>query len=89
MIAAGGALEPFWQIYQQHNTQEIRDLLESFRVGNMNLEEVEDANKNNKEIWDAWAFEPKRHPILKAASQKPFNAEPPPYVLPESFVTPV
>lgn len=33
MLAAGGAIEPFWHTYQQHNTTEILALLETFRIG--------------------------------------------------------
>lgn len=33
MLAAGGAIDPFWHTYQQHNTTEILTLLETFRIG--------------------------------------------------------
>lgn len=34
MLAAGGAIDPFWHTYQQHNTKEILELLETYRIGN-------------------------------------------------------
>lgn len=34
MLAAGGAIDPFWHTYQQHNTTEILTMLEAFRIGN-------------------------------------------------------
>lgn len=34
MLAAGGAIDPFWLTYQQHNTTEILTLLETYRIGN-------------------------------------------------------
>lgn len=34
MLAAGGAIDPFWHTYQQHNTTEILNLLETYRIGN-------------------------------------------------------
>jgi len=37
---------------------------------------------------DPYANEPKRHPILKVHSQKPFNAEPPVSLLVDNFITP-
>lgn len=84
MLAAGSAIDPFWHIFQQHNTPEILELLETFRIGNLNKDEQVDT----KDLHDPWSGEPKRHPILKAASAKPFNAEPPISILTDSFITP-
>ena len=84
MLGAGGAIDPFWHIYQQHNTPEILQLLETFRIGNLNP----DDDVGTKDLHDPWSNEPKRHVLLRPASKKPFNAEPPPEILMESFLTP-
>uniref|UniRef100_A0A8D8G340 sulfite oxidase n=1 Tax=Culex pipiens TaxID=7175 RepID=A0A8D8G340_CULPI len=84
MLAAGSAIDPFWHIYQQHNTKEVLTLLESFRIGNLKEEDV----ISTKDQDNPWAGEPKRHPILRAATERPFNAEPPPSMLVDSFLTP-
>ncbi|GAB0095632.1 Sulfite oxidase [Sergentomyia squamirostris] len=84
MLAAGAAIDPFWHIFQQHNTPEVLTLLESFRIGNLNAED----KVSTADMGDPWALEPRRHPILKPAAQKPFNAEPPPSILVDSFITP-
>uniref|UniRef100_A0A182NC90 sulfite oxidase n=1 Tax=Anopheles dirus TaxID=7168 RepID=A0A182NC90_9DIPT len=84
MLAAGGAIDPFWHIFQQHNTKEVLSLLETYRIGNLRADDV----VGTKDLHDPWSGEPKRHPILKAATQKPFNAEPPASVLVDSFLTP-
>ncbi|XP_053681215.1 sulfite oxidase, mitochondrial [Anopheles nili] len=84
MLAAGGAIDPFWHIFQQHNTEEVLSLLESFRIGNLRPDDV----VGTKDLHDPWSTEPKRHPILKPATLKPFNAEPPASILVDSFVTP-
>ncbi|XP_055598643.1 sulfite oxidase, mitochondrial isoform X2 [Uranotaenia lowii] len=84
MLAAGSAIDPFWHIYQQHNTAEVLTLLESFRIGNLKEDDV----TSTKDQGNPWAAEPKRHPILKAATERPFNAEPPASVLVDSFLTP-
>lgn len=84
MIGAGSAIDPFWHIYQQHNTPEILTLLDSFRIGNLLPED----NLGTADLSDPWANEPKRHPLLKPASLKPFNAEPPASILVEDFITP-
>ncbi len=35
MLAAGGSVEPFWGLYQQHLKQEVRDILEPYRIGSL------------------------------------------------------
>ncbi|XP_035901193.1 sulfite oxidase isoform X1 [Anopheles stephensi] len=84
MLAAGGAIDPFWHIFQQHNTHEVLSLLETYRIGNLRPDDV----VGTKDLHDPWSGEPKRHPILKPATLKPFNAEPPASVLVDSFLTP-
>lgn len=84
MLAAGNAIDPFWHVYQQHNTAEVLSLLETFRIGNiLASERVGTADLDNP-----WANEPVRHPVLKPASERPFNAEPPADLLIDSFLTP-
>lgn len=84
MLGAGSAIDPFWHIYQQHNNKEILTLLESFRIGN--LDKADEVSTDD--MGSPWANEPSRHPLLKAASEKPFNAEPPISLLAENFLTP-
>lgn len=84
MLAAGGAIDPFWHTYQQHNTTEILTLLETFRIGNLNP----DDDVGTKDLFDPWSNEPKRHPALQPTSQRPYNAEPPKALLIKQFVTP-
>lgn len=35
LMAAGGALDPFWNMYKQHQTQEVKSLLEEYRIGTL------------------------------------------------------
>lgn len=35
MLAAGGAIDPFWAMYAQHNTDEVRHMLEGYRIGRL------------------------------------------------------
>lgn len=84
MLAAGNAVDPFWHVYQQHNTPQVLALLESYRVGNLDPSD----RVGTADLDDPWANEPKRHPVLKPASARPFNAEPPAELLIDSFMTP-
>lgn len=35
LAAAGGSVEPFWGLYQQHQKPEIRNILSKYRVGTL------------------------------------------------------
>ncbi|XP_004647144.1 sulfite oxidase, mitochondrial [Octodon degus] len=85
MLAAGGPLEPFWSLYAFHNQPHVRELLAEYKIGELN---PEDDVSPTLEISDPYANDPKRHPALKVNSQRPFNAEPPPELLTENYITP-
>ncbi|XP_017028885.1 sulfite oxidase, mitochondrial [Drosophila kikkawai] len=89
LMAAGSAIDPFWAIYQQHNTLEVLELLEGFRIGNLEGVDLKPgASAAEDELGSPWAHEPQRHALLKPASKRPFNAEPPIGLLAEQFLTP-
>lgn len=35
MLAAGGPIDPFWALYAQHDTQNVRDILAEYRIGKL------------------------------------------------------
>uniref|UniRef100_A0A1L8EIL4 sulfite oxidase n=1 Tax=Haematobia irritans TaxID=7368 RepID=A0A1L8EIL4_HAEIR len=84
MLGAGSAIDPFWAIYQQHNTEEILTMLEKYRIGNISPEDEVAVD----DMGSPWAHEPKRHPLLRPTSERPFNAEPPITILADNFYTP-
>lgn len=84
MLAAGGPIDAFWAMYQQHNTDQVKAMLETYRIGKL---KAGSALKINTA--DPYANEPKdRLPALVARSQNPMNAETPLSLLAESFITP-
>lgn len=85
MLAAGGSVEPFWSLYAVHKKPEILSLMEKYRIGNLTQGEEHLAMMN---VDDPYANDPKRHPVLKVHSQKPFNAETPLALLVENYHTP-
>lgn len=87
LLAAGGSVEPFWLIYGVHNTPEVLELLEKYRIGSLNVTDQEERTAAAV-LEDPYAADPSRHPVLRPASIKPFNAEPPPELLVDSFHTP-
>lgn len=76
-------MEPFWGLYQQHMKQEVWNILEQFRIGNLKGGTVAAAP-----VDDPYKNEPARHPLLIVRGDKPFNGETPAELLVASPVTP-
>ncbi|XP_073957127.1 sulfite oxidase isoform X2 [Choristoneura fumiferana] len=81
--AAGLSIEPFWNVYGMHKTKEIYALLESYRIGNLQDEDVVDHTDD-----EMWVKEPLRDRRLLVKTAKPFNAEIPMKLQVEHFDTP-
>ncbi|XP_013133275.1 PREDICTED: probable sulfite oxidase, mitochondrial isoform X2 [Papilio polytes] len=81
--AAGLSIEPFWNVYGMHKTQEVFELLESYRIGNLHDDDIVDHSDD-----ELWAMEPYRDPRLIVKTAKPFNAEIPPEYQIAHFDTP-
>jgi len=86
LLAAGGSLEPFWALYGMHNSPAVKELLEEYRIGS--LSEKDKSKSIVTKIDDPYSNDPRRHPALKSASVKPYNAEPPAALLVDSYKTP-
>lgn len=83
MLAAGAAIDPFWQVFAQHNTTEVRDMLEEYRIGSVAFVDSISLDKEGP-----YSNDPVRSPILKVNTHEPFNAETPPVLLTHDYVTP-
>ncbi|KAL4720472.1 hypothetical protein ACJJTC_002477 [Scirpophaga incertulas] len=83
MNAAGLSIEPFWNVYGMHKTEEVFELLENFRIGNLHDDDVVDHSDE-----ELWVKEPLRDKRLIVKTAKPFNAETPPEHLIAHFDTP-
>lgn len=86
MMAAGGAIEPFWSLYAVHNQEHVLEILSAYKVGELNAEDLK--KQYTFKSSDPYSSDPERHPVLRANSLKPFNAEPPPEILSDSYITP-
>jgi len=89
-LAAGGSVEPFWDLYAVHRTEHVYDILETLRVGNIHPDDVSTAAAAVAESSgdDPYSHEPRRHPALRVHASKPFNAETPGQLLVDQFITP-
>ena len=63
ILAAGGALEPFWALYAVHNTQHVRDWLEEFRIGSLAKDDSSHHAADTKVPYIIWNF-PSRNDLL-------------------------
>lgn len=86
MWGAGGSLEPFWEKFPIHYKNEVFELLEEYRIGNLKIDENKKKPVENK--IDFYINEPQRSSQLKVLTQKPFNAESPKEISAENLVTP-
>ncbi len=89
LMAAGGSIEPFWNVFAIHQNSNVYEILESLRIGNLEVD-TEYQAKLNKEMNtnDPWRFDPERSPLLRVHTQRPFNAESPRELSVDSLITP-
>jgi len=81
MMAAGGAIDPYWAMYAQHNTDQVRTILEGYRIGRL--------KGGAPPVENPYANEPKdRLSALQVRSKQPMNAETPLEFLSDSLITP-
>ena len=91
LLAAGGSIEPFWKVYTIHDKDEVRKMLEQYRIGDLDPESLKSQQQVESVpvLNDPFVNDPERNPVLRVRSQKPFNAETPLPLLTENYVTPV
>lgn len=84
MLAAGGAIDPYWAMYAQHNTDQVRGILEGYRIGRL-----KGGAAAVSPVEDPYAHEPTdRLGALQVRSSRPMNAETPLGLLADSLITP-
>ena len=88
LLAAGGAVDGFWDFYAIHHTPHVYRQLEELRIGNLHPEDAAQTPASNGSSSKAFSHEPRRAPVLQVHSARPFNAEPPSELLVDDFITP-
>ncbi|KAI8623193.1 Oxidoreductase, molybdopterin-binding domain-containing protein [Xylariaceae sp. FL1651] len=86
--AAGGSIEPYWDIFSIHKSQYVREILEQYAVGRVHTDDLEDGRPLQNSIEDPFVADPDRDRRLRKITEKPCNAETPGDELAESFLTP-
>jgi sulfite oxidase len=76
LLAAGRAIDPFWNVFTIHNTSDTRELLENYRIGDLLAAELDDPQGNQSTGLELlFDNEPERDSSLKMHSSRPCNAE--------------
>lgn len=86
--AAGGCIEPYWDIFAIHKSQYVRDILGQYMVGKVHLDDLENGRPLQNTIEDPFVSDPQRDARLRRITEKPCNAETPGDELAASFLTP-
>ena len=86
--AAGASLDPYWDIFSIHQSQDVLDILESYYIGDLDPQDL-DANGKvpSTSIEDPFVNDPERDPRLIIRTAKPCNAESPEEAL-STYITP-
>lgn len=93
LLAAGGAIEPYWHLYRQHFATDLpMRLMEDMVVGRLDEKDQDAIDEQMARIAeeneDPYVHEPKRSDILIVHGDQPMNAEVPAEVLTASYLTP-
>lgn len=86
--AAGGSIDPYWDIFTIHKTQYIYDILDQYHIGFVHQADLVNGKPSQEDIEDPFANDPKRDPTLIVKTPKPCNAETPGDALDGHFLTP-
>ncbi|KAH8193879.1 hypothetical protein TruAng_011959 [Truncatella angustata] len=86
--AAGGSIEPYWDIFSIHKTPYVREILEQYVVGSVHPDDLEDGRPRMDTVEDPFVNDPKRDERLLQLTSKPCNAETAGDNLAGDFLTP-
>lgn len=89
VLAAGGKLENYWNLYRQHYASPTpRQHLARMCIGRVHPDDLKADQRCNKDMKDPFSLDPEVSPVLRCFVKKPVNAEAPGPLLTHSFLTP-
>ncbi|KAK2608540.1 hypothetical protein QQS21_002886 [Conoideocrella luteorostrata] len=86
--AAGGSIDPYWDIFTIHKNQYVYDILSQYLIGFVDQADLVNGKPSQDQIEDPFEHDPERHPSLITRTAKPRNAETPTEALSAQFLTP-
>ena len=85
--AAGGNIQPYWEIFTIHQKDYVYEILEQYFIGNIDPQDLVDGRAPVGHVDDPFTSDPIRNDSLIARSDRPCNAETPKQAL-STFITP-
>lgn len=85
--AAGGSIDPYWNIFAVHKQKYVYDILEQYLIGEIDPVDLVDGQVPADGIDDPFLHDPERDARLRTLTARPCNAETPGDGLSE-FLTP-
>lgn len=85
--AAGGSIDPYWNIFTIHKREDVYEILEQYKIGEIDDADLVDGQVPVDSIEDPFIMDPTRDPRLRTLTARPRNAETPGVGLAE-FLTP-
>lgn len=86
--AAGGSIDPYWDIFTVHKNHYVQDILSNYLIGFVDQADLIDGKPALEQIQDPFVTDPERHAELITRTEKPRNAETPANALASDFLTP-
>ncbi|OLN96938.1 Sulfite oxidase 2 [Colletotrichum chlorophyti] len=86
--AAGGSIDPYWDIFTIHKSPHVYEILNQYLIGFIDSHDLVDGKPAAQEIEDPFKHDPNRDPRLITLTPKPRNAETPLEALADSYLTP-
>lgn len=86
--AAGGSIDPYWDIFAIHKSPHVYEILAQYQIGFIDNADLVDGRPPAEQIEDPFRDDPARDPRLLTMTLKPRNAEAPMEELGENFITP-
>lgn len=84
--AAGGSIEPYWNIFSIHKAPHVREILDQYLIGYIDAADL--LRREHEAIEDPFVADPERDARLVTHTSRPRNAEPPTDELTRAFHTP-
>lgn len=86
--AAGGSIDPYWDIFAIHKAPHVYEILAQYQIGLIHGADLVDGRPPAEALEDPFRDDPARDPRLLTLTVKPRNAETPLEELVENFITP-
>lgn len=86
--AAGGSIDPYWEVFSIHKVPYVREILEQYMIGFIDVADLVDGKAPGESVEGLFKDDPERDERLITHTVTPRNAETPNDELSKEFLTP-